>query len=242
MPLNFWKKICPVFVLGFLLLACAPKYEYRAVPTRAIESYRNLTEIGYASIAAEALADGRQLTDTFGFDLKAAGVQPVRLLIQNDDDVDLTILAGSTLTDARGQIWELLPQNVVFDRIDRHTGGSSFEEGAGRTVKGAVIGAILGAAVGVATGTNVGSAVGKGAAVGGAIGASSAILGIGMNDDKSGAIVRDFSDMAIKPSSVAPGESVRGFLFFPGESDRPVKLNLKVKIGKQKTQRLALAL
>jgi hypothetical protein len=237
------KRLVLLLGLSIFLLACAPRYEYKAVPVKNITSYSNLTDVGTGSFAAEAFFDDRLITETFGYNLKKAGVIPVRILVENRGDTDVSVLPGSTVTDARGQTWELLPQDIVYQRIDAYTsGGVSGQEGIRRTATGAVVGGILGAAVGVATGTNVGSAAGTGAVIGGAVGASSAILGIGDTQDKSAAIVRDFSNLSLQQSVVAPDETVRGLLYFPGESDRPVKLNLKVKIGQNKSQNVVLPL
>ncbi|MDR1396012.1 MAG: hypothetical protein LBK52_07580 [Deltaproteobacteria bacterium] len=237
-----FRKLIAAAALSLLLAACAPRHEYRPLPIKSIDTYYNRTAAGSGSVAAEAFYDDNQLIQLFGYNIRKAGVLPVRLMADNRGPDMLTILPGATLTDARGQTWELLPQDVVIRRIDQYTGsGVSGSDGVRRTAKGAVAGAILGAAVGVVTGTNVGSAAGKGAAAGGAIGATSAILGIGADGDKTGEISRDFSNMALQQSSVGPGEEIRGLLYYPAEADRPVRLNLKVSSGQQ-VQSLALPL
>lgn len=223
------------------LLACAAKHEYRAQPIRSVDSYFNHLEIHDVFLAAEAIYDDKLLEERFGYNLKKAGVIPVNLLVDNRGEEVTLILPGVTLTDAKGQSWDILPQNVVVNRIGDYTSGVTAEQGLGRTAKGALVGAILGAAIGVATGTSVGEAAGKGAAVGGAIGVGSAVLGAG-GEDSTAEVARDYSSLALNHSAVEPGENTHGLLYFPAEADRPTRLNLKVKIGEGKTQTIGLPL
>jgi hypothetical protein len=236
-----WKKLACALGACLFLLSCAAQHEYRAQPVRPIDAYYNHLAIDGAIVAAEALYDDKTLEERFGYNLKKAGVIPVNLLAENDGEDTLVLLPGPRMTDAKGQIWELLPQDVVVRRIGDYTSGVTAKQGLARTAKGALVGAILGAAVGVATGTNVGEAVGKGAAIGGAAGVSTAVLGMG-GEDSSADVASDYTTLAMRQSSVAPGESTHGLLYFPAEADRPVKLTMKVKIGEGKTQTLALPL
>ncbi|MDR1871586.1 MAG: hypothetical protein LBS60_06605 [Deltaproteobacteria bacterium] len=240
MPFSATKKLFLTLTACLFLLACGQKHEYKPVPFRAPEAYSNHIDTGEATYAAEYFPDEKALTDRFGYNLYKAGVLPINLVLQNHGEDNLVILPGPTVTDSKGQIWELLPQDVVLQRINDYTSGVTPGEGVARTAKGAVVGAILGAAVGIATGTNVGSAAGKGAAIGGAIGVSSAILGQGK--DQSGDIAKDYTNLSLQQSSLGPDEIAHGLLFFPAEVERPVRLTLRVKIGEEKPKTVALPL
>jgi hypothetical protein len=225
-----------------LLAACAPRYEYRAIPVRQMGDYPGQASLPGLNVGAVAFYDSQELTTLFGFDLKKAGVVPVQIAIQNTGASDVTALAGSTVTDEAGLVWEVLPSDEVFRRVDNYTGGSlSADQGVKRAALWGLAGAIVGAAVGVVSGSDVASSAGKGAAVGVAAGASSAILGIGPQEDESGNIVRDFSSRSLDHRAVAPGQSVHGFLYFPAESKRPRRLSLNISVdGHPQTLSLAL--
>jgi hypothetical protein len=79
-------------------------------------------------------------------------------------------------------------------------------------------------------GTDVGEAVGKGAAAGGALGAATSIAG-SQFEDASGNIQRDFSSRSIEHSTVAPGQSAHGLLYFPSEAAAPVKMTINYLAG-----------
>ncbi|MDR2200076.1 MAG: hypothetical protein LBR53_11620 [Deltaproteobacteria bacterium] len=209
--------------------ACAPQYRYKPIPVKALEDYPGKASADGVTVGAEAFYDSARLAELFGFDLKKAGVVPVQIKIRNSGTKTVTVEPGSTLTDAKGLTWEVLPSSVVFQRIDEYTsGGLSMGQGAKRTLLWGLAGAVVGAAVGVATGTSVGEGAGKGAAVGGAMGASTAILGMGPEEDTSGDVVRDFSSRSIDHASIAPGEEASGFLYFPAESAAPENLRLNL--------------
>jgi hypothetical protein len=221
---------------------CSPKYEYRAIPVRSLDSYQGKVSGQGVVAGAVAYYDSKQLDQLFGFDLKKAGVVPVQVHLRNTGSRPLIVEPGSTIVDQAGNTWDVLPSTVVFDRIDKYTSGSlSMGEGAKRTALWGLAGAVVGAAVGVVSGTNVGEAVGKGAAAGAAAGASSAIMGLGDKDDTSGQVVRDFSSRSIDQTTIAPGDEAHGFLYFPAESKQPRTLNLKVSEGgAHQTLQLAL--
>ncbi|MDR2142604.1 MAG: hypothetical protein LBR11_12630 [Deltaproteobacteria bacterium] len=245
MPFSLPKKLALALGCCLFLLACAPEHQYRAQPIRSANAYANRKDVQGAIIAAEAIYDDRLLTERFGYNLKKAGVIPVNLIIQNNGDNVLVLMPGTEMKDENGADWDVLPQDRVIRRVADYTrGGVSTKEGVGRTLKGAIAGAVLGAAVGVATGSNVGSAAGKGAAIGGALGVSSSVLGMG-GKDNTAEVAQDYSSLALQQSSVGPGESVHGFLFFPSfpsEASRPVLLTLKVRSGQGKTQTVSLQL
>ncbi|MDR2349574.1 MAG: hypothetical protein LBF41_02960 [Deltaproteobacteria bacterium] len=227
---------------AFALVSCGHRYEFRAIPVRDMNDYPGRASLGDVRVGAESFYDSKRLTELFGFDLKAAGVVPVQLLVQNDGSTPVTVGEGSTLRDRAGQVWEVLPSSVVYRRIDDYTSGAlSGEEGAKRTALWGLAGGIIGAAAGVVSGGNVAESAGKGAAVGAAAGAASSVMGMGTTEDTSADVNRDFSGRSIDHATVEPGAEAHGFLYFPAEIKEPRSLNLKItRGGKTETLRLDL--
>jgi hypothetical protein len=232
-----------VLALVLVLGACAPRYEFKPVPVRPIAGYPNRTVLPEGEIGAAAYSEPGRLKAVFGFDLKKAGVIPVQVRIENrSGDTDLTIVEA-LLTGRDGQGWEVLPSGVVYDRVDKFTGGGlSGEQGVRRTLLWGLAGGVVGAAVGVVTGSNVGEAAGKGAAIGGAVGAASAIIGPGVDDDEAMMdIQRDFSGRSLDHATVKAGRTANGLLYFPAECGDPARLSLTLRAGSE-TRRVELPL
>ncbi|MDR2352244.1 MAG: hypothetical protein LBF22_03620 [Deltaproteobacteria bacterium] len=228
---NYFLSLTLLAFLASTLVGCAPSYEFRAIPIRPMAAYPGHQSLPGANVGSIAYYDSQELTNLFGFDLKKAGVIPVQLLIENTGNNSIIVLPGSTLTDSSGLIWEVLPSDIVFQRLDNYTSGSiSTEKGLQRTLTWGLAGAIVGAAVGIVAGESVGTAVGKGLAVGAAAGASSAVLGVGTQENSTGELVRDFSSRSLEHCSIPSGQQASGFLYFPGEAKQPrsLKLNLSV--------------
>jgi hypothetical protein len=210
--------------------SCAPRYEFKPIPVKSLDSFTNLTTFPEGRAGAQAIYDSKEVTRFFGFDLKKAGVIPVQVAVANTQAGAPLVLSKATLQDAEGLLWEVLPSDVVIRRIDEHTsGGLSGEQGVRRSLLWGLAGGVLGAAVGVATGTSVAGAAGKGAAVGAAVGIASSIGQGGMDDQTGYDIQRDFSTRNIDHSSIAPGDTANGLLYFPAEASKPTKLHLSFK-------------
>jgi hypothetical protein len=190
-----------------------------------------------------AFSEPGQLKNIFGFDLKKAGVVPVQLRIENQSESSSLIVVEALVTGEDGQSWEVLPSTVVYDRIDKYTGGGlSGEQGVRRTLLWGLAGGIVGAAVGAVSGVNVAEAAGKGAAVGGALGAATSIMSPSLdNDDNMIDIQRDFSGRSLDHATIPAGATANGLLYFPAESGRPVHLSLTLRAGSE-TRRVELPL
>ena len=224
--------------LTVAVTACAPRYEFRPIPVRPIAGYANRTSIPEGQVGAVAYSQSSQLKAIFGFDLKKAGVLPVQARIDNDSANATLVLVEALVTGRDGQSWEPLPSSVVYDRLDRYTGGGlSGEQGVRRTLLWGLAGGIVGAAVGVVSGSNVGAAAGKGAAIGGAMGAASAIISPSVDEnDSMMSIQRDFSGRSLDHASVPPQASANGLLYFPAECQDPIRLSLTIRSGSETRQ------
>jgi hypothetical protein len=221
-------KTLAIAVLALVAVAaCAPRYEFKPVPVRPIDSFANLVHFAGGVVGANPIHDSGELTKIFGFDLKKAGVIPVQIAVRNDRPNGALTLTKATLLDSDGLLWEVLPSDVVVRRIDEHTsGGLTGEQGLRRSLLWGLAGGVLGAAVGVVGGTSVGEAAAKGAAAGAAIGITSSIAQAGTETSDARDIQRDFSTRNIDHATINPGESANGLLYFPAEAARPARLSL----------------
>ena len=83
---------CALVILVWMttFFGCAG-YQYKPVPFKAPESYPNHVNVAGAVIAARAWVDQAQAREAFGFDIKAAGLTPVQIVVDNKGDRTLAI-------------------------------------------------------------------------------------------------------------------------------------------------------
>ena len=223
------------FTVSLMLLALTVSgcetYRQQVVPFKLPTAYPNVTTVADAQIAAQAYDDPKEAKDAFGFDIRGAGILPVKVVFDNTGTHTLEIVTAQTfLVDADNNLWPILDQNMAYDRISRKTELGKVAPGA---AKGALLagaaGAIIGAAVGIITGGGVGEAIGKGAAVGAAAGAT--IGGSrGLSDHDVQMQIRDDLDTrSLKKRAIPPRQVAHGFIFFPGEVRHAREIRLLIK-------------
>ena len=227
--------------LGILLLVlavagCATGYKAQPVPFRLPSSYPNVTTLAGASVAAKAHADRREAKQTFGFDVRAAGLLPVEVVFDNQGSEALNINPQQTfLEDEEGNLWPVLAERFAYERVTKYAQTKKiFREGAYTGFLGATAGTLVGAAVGVVTDEDVASAAAKGAAVGAAAGA---VLG-GASGYQSASEARqqlldDFEAISLRNRPITRGNLAYGFIFFPGEAKTPKTLRLQLRTREQ---------
>jgi hypothetical protein len=224
-------KIVFIVLLATLTLSACTTYERKVTPFKMPEAYPNAATAAGASIAAKAYYDKEEATETFGFDIRGAGILPVQVVFDNKGSHPLEIVAGKTfLVDEGNNLWPILEQGLAYDRLTKATqlGKVIPEAGKGGLLGGAA-GAVIGAAIGIVTGTSIGEAAGKGAAVGAAAGLT---LGgtKGMADsDVRDQIQEDLQNRSLTTRAIAPHELAHGFIFYPGEAKRPKELRISIK-------------
>ena len=220
-----------VCMIMLLALAGCTGYKSQEVPFRPPEAMANVQSVAGAQVAAVAYDDPKQAERAFGFDIRASGLLPVQVVLDNAGDSSLRVVPGQTfLMDNEGNYWNLLDRRTAYQRVEESSEYARIAGQAGkRSLLGAAGGAIVGAAVGILTGENVGEALGKGAAVGAAGGA---VLGGGeelASDRAERRISQDLAEKNLENRSVDPGKLGRGFLFFPGEAPAAAKLRLQLE-------------
>lgn len=217
-----------MFVLAF---SGCETYRQQVVPFKLPTAYPNVVTVADAQIAAQAYDDPKEAQEAFGFDIRGAGILPVKVVFDNRGTHTLEILTAQTfLVDADNNLWPILDQDMAYNRISKKTElGKVVPEGAKGALLAGAAGAIIGAAVGIVTGRGVGEAIGKGAAVGAAAGAT--IGGArGLSDhDVQMQIRKDLDNRSLQKRAIPPQQVAHGFIFFPGEakSAREIRLLLK---------------
>jgi uncharacterized protein YcfJ len=223
------------FIVSILFLALTftgcESYKQQVVPFKLPTAYPNVTSVADAQIAAQAYDDPAQAEEAFGFDIRGAGVLPVKVVFDNTGTHTLEIVTEQTfLVDSDSNLWPILDQNMAYDRISKKTElGKVVPEAAKGALLAGAAGALIGAAVGIVTGRGIGEAIGKGAAVGAAAGAT--IGGArGLSDHDVQMQIRDDLDTrSLKRKAIPPRQVAHGFIFFPGEARtaREIRLFLK---------------
>ncbi|GAB4265147.1 MAG: lipoprotein [Deferrisomatales bacterium] len=217
-------------VLLFLGAGCS-RYEQKPLPIRLPSTYANAAEVFGATVAVEPWADKEKARELFGFDIVAAGVLPVQIVIDHQGTDPIEIDPTQTfLVDSKGQLWNIMDRSLTYKRIESSTEWGKIPSEAGKgAVLGATAGAILGAAVGIVTGENVLKTTGKGAAVGGAGGA---VLGgtKGLNDPEVTRSIRDdLRKRSLENRPIPPQGISHGVLFFPAEAIEARQLRVRFR-------------
>lgn len=226
-----YRKILPfVFMTLFFTVACA-RYETKIQPLKMPSAYPNVTQIGDTMLGAEAYSDNKKAKEAFGFDIRSAGVLPVRVVFDNKGKDSLEIISSQTfLVDVENNAWPVLEQNIAYERISKKTEmGEVLPQSAKYGALGGIAGGIIGAAVGIVSGSSVGDAAMKGAAAGAAAGA---VIGgtKGLTDTEvQERIHNDLTKRSLENRPVKPMEIAYGFIFFPGESKTAKELRIQIR-------------
>jgi hypothetical protein len=130
-------------------------------------------DIQGTKMAAQAFAGDREANNAPGFDIRGAGLLPVRLVIDNQNPGAVSVAPDQTfLIDTEGQAWPLLTAEQAYQRVRSHVELGETVKSTGRpAVLLGAAGALAGAAIGFIKGGSVGETAAQGAAMGAAAGA-----------------------------------------------------------------------
>ncbi|MBI9076165.1 MAG: hypothetical protein JEZ02_12200 [Desulfatibacillum sp.] len=241
------KKMLVVLAVA-VTLGAAGCNTYKAQPLsfKAPTSYANSQEVAGAVIAAKAYADVVEAKESFGFDVRKAGLLPVLVVFDNQGGIPLRINGEQTfLEDGEGNIWPVLADKLAYERVTKYADTEEIFTAAGKNgLLGAAAGALIGAAIGVVTGDSIGKSIGKGAAVGGAAGATLGGASKFGSEEASDAIIDDLESKTLENKPI-PGQGLAyGYIFFPGEaaSAKILRLQLKEEGKEPKSHALRFAL
>jgi len=224
-------EILAVASMFLLSTACATSYNVRPMPFRAPSSYANATQVGGATMAAQAFADPKKGEEAFGFDVRGAGFLPVQVIFDNEGTHYLKINAQQTfLEDDTGNLWPLLTDRAAYERATKYSQTKEiFKKGAYSGFLGATAGAVIGAAIGIVAGRGIGEIAGKGAALGAAARATmGGAQGYASAGEARERIMGDLNQKSLENRAINPKDLAYGFLFFPGEAPSARQLRLQL--------------
>jgi hypothetical protein len=226
------RFVFAVFVFFFVFsLGCGQTHQVKPVSIQAPRTNPNMITVAGAEVAAQAFVNASEAQKAFGYDIRGAGILPVKAVFDNKGPHTLRVIGEQTfLEDNQGSLWPVLSNQMAYDRASRFAETKEiFAKGAHGGFLGATAGAIVGLAVGVISGDDVGNAMGKGAVIGGAAGT---VLGGTKQYGEGGArypIERDIDEKTLSNKEISPRGLSYGIIFFPGEAMSARRLRLQLK-------------
>ena len=220
-------------ILFCLMLTDCSTYGDRVAPVPLPASSVGHVNVKGVMMAATSYVDEKNAKAVFGFNIRDAGLLPVRLVIDNQSNEPVSLQPQQTfLIDNIAQAWPLLTSDQAYQRV------SSAVE-IGETLKGAVkpsvlmgaAGAVAGFAIGVLSGQNLADTTAKGAIAGASAGALYG--GATTHEEYGQQIHNDLVRQSLRNKQVLKGELAYGYLFFPGrdEAQSAKALRLGLLIG-----------
>jgi hypothetical protein len=235
------KKIICLIVIAAQFAGCST-YKNRSVSFRPPQDYANSMNVHGVLVGAEHYADTAKADETFGFDIRGAGLLPVQVVMDNQGGQGIEILTNQTfLVDENNRYWKILSTRESVDRVEKASASGAIGSGAGKgAMYGAAAGTILGLALGIVSGRNAGISAVKGGVIGGAGGA--VIGGASKADDRSQEIkiAADIREKALEGKIIPSGSLASGFIFFPGEATSAKSLRLQVRFTSSGAQQVLM--
>lgn len=231
------QKVAVIMCLSLMTTSCS-FYGERVAPVPLPSLQNQSVNIEGAMLLAEAYLDEDRAQAAFGFNIRAAGLLPVRVVVDNQSGSDVQLLGTQTfLVDRQGQAWPLLTAKQANERVKNRVGvAETFTGAAIPAFLMGVAGAAAGAAIGVLTGSNVGNAAAKGAVLGGTAGALYG--GSTRNKEVGTDIAYNLSQQSLRNEKISAGALAYGFLFFPGQDEASSAQSLRLAISVKGQQRV----
>lgn len=227
------SRIVSLLASALLLigLASCSTYGDKVAPVPLPSEQAGGLEVNNVALYAEAYLQQASAKEAFGFDIRGAGVLPVRFVLDNQSQGDVEIRGDQTfLIDQDNQAWPLLSYDQAYRRVNEHVELGETAKGAAKpAVLLAATGALVGAAVGVVTGDSAGEGAARGAAAGAAAGA---VIGGAKRYQEVGQEIREnLAHESFDNRSIESGDIAHGFLFFPGDQEIASLETLRISIN-----------
>ncbi|MBI1919915.1 MAG: glycine zipper family protein [Geobacter sp.] len=222
------NRIAALILPIFILSSCAT-YKTQYAGFRPADAYPNSQVVSGITIGGEAYADGNVAAQAFGFDIRGAGLLPVQVVMDNKSGSNLVIDPTQTfLIDNEGRYWNIIPNNVAVERVDKFTtAGEVVKGGAKGALIGATAGAILGAAIGIVSGRSIGEGAWRAAGLGAGAGAVIGGVSAGTDREREHRIADDIKAKGLEGKDIPDDYIANGFIFFPGEATSAKGLRLQ---------------
>ncbi|MGX2041860.1 hypothetical protein ACWJKU_17285 [Methylocaldum sp. MU1018] len=218
---------CALGLICALLVSCAT-YEDRIPPAPLPSASDDHADVDGARVAAEAYADPEQAEQAFGFDIRGAGLLPVRIVIDNQSASVVRVNPQQTfLIDQQSQAWPLLTGEQAHNRVAGAVRfGTLLSNAAQGAAWGAGAGALTSFAIGLVLGSGLGDHLPEHAAAGAGVGA---IVGGGQDSQLlEDRIRRELIGKSLRNQRLLPGELACGYLFFPGKEEARSAKTLRI--------------
>lgn len=237
----FFRKQTRSTIIKILLLLCfislngCSTYGGKVAPIPLPSSVMDHVNINNVILVASAYLGDEKAEEAFGFDIRNAGLLPVRIVIDNRSSSKVKIKPRQTfLIDAKEQAWPLLTTKQAYTRVRESVGiGETFFAAARPSALIGAAGAVAGFALGILSGKDLGAFAVKGAALGASAGAIYG--GVKRQQTLEGDIRKDLARHSLRNRGIRPGELAHGFLFFPGDNEvnSAKRLRLSIEIQGQ---------
>lgn len=209
-----------VLLVSFVaILNSCTTYGDRVAPVPLPSAQLNHLDVKGALLAAHPYADPESAEAVFGFDIRDAGLLPVRFVIDNQSPGSVNIEPNQTfLIDKEGQAWPLLTAEQAYRRVTNSVGvGEVFKGAKTPSVLLGAAGAVAGFAIGILSGENVAEITAKGAVAGASLGA---LYGGGLRYENLDYEIRtDLQQKSLRNQRIRRGDLAYGYLFFPGKQE-----------------------
>lgn len=198
--------------------SCVSYRGERIVPASLPGLRSETVNVEGAQIAAQAYLDPLQAEAAFGFNIRAAGLLPVRIAIDNRGRNVVNINPRQTfLIDRDSQAWPLLSSEQAYNRVAKAMDQGSVATIAKSSALWSAAGGITGFALGVLLGKGIGTTTGHDALIGAGLGA---MAGDGETSNiLENRIRKDLSSKTLRNQTIQPGDMAAGILFFPGKDE-----------------------
>jgi hypothetical protein len=238
------RIICLAVVI-VQLAACAT-YERHSASYRPPKDYSNYINASGLMIGAEAFMDKNAAEKIFGFDIRNAGLLPVKLVADNKSGRSVDAVSGQTfLIDGSGRYWKMLSSREAVERVKKAAGAKPAAGGKGKeTAWLTAAESLLKHAISVLSGRDAGAFVAKAGARDDASGSATAAAGK-LPDDKQreARISEELREKGVDGKVLPSGSLATGFVYFPGEISSVDELRFQVRFrdtGKIQTLNLKL--
>jgi hypothetical protein len=225
-----------LFRLSILTLLTAfpacTTYQDRITPVPLPSFQGDYVNVQDALVSAQAYAEPDTAKQTFGFDIRGAGLLPVCFVIDNRGMNIVKVNPRQTfLIDRQGLAWPLLTseqaQNRVASTVERgemmkNAGVAALWGGATGLVSGFAMSLLLDGSLNAAAHAKLSDPTVLGAGIGAFFG------GRQDNQDLSNTIRKNLIGQSMRNQRVQPGELAHGYLFFPGKQEAQSAVTLRL--------------
>ncbi len=221
------KTLARLALLGMLAVVLACSTYHQKIPPILLPGYTaNSVDVQGAQLAALAYADPKEAEKAFGFDIRGAGLLPIRLVIDNRGRNVVKVNPQQTfLIDRRGLAWPLLTADQAQNRVASSVSlGETLKSGALGVLEGGAAASITGFAIGLVLQNGYGPMLNK-AGVGSIVGGMSSG---GDSRELENRIRKDLNGKSLRNQRLQPGELAQGYLFFPGKEEAESALTLRL--------------